>query len=59
MTKGMKAYDAKERRRMRIRNHIARDLGTPKYRQRVKEGKPQKPAPEIDEWEEDLQNDNQ
>ena len=29
--------EEKQRRRFRIKSHIARDLGTTKYRQRVKE----------------------
>ncbi len=36
MTKGMNSYDAKQRRKMRRRNHIAKDLGTTKYRPRIK-----------------------
>lgn len=28
-------YEGKDRRRQRLRNHIARDLMSPKYRQRV------------------------
>jgi hypothetical protein len=36
---GMKSYEPKQRREQRRRNHIARDLGTPKYRQRVKKNK--------------------
>ena len=43
MVRGLRAFDEKERRRQRRQNHIARDLRTPKYRQRRveknKEGK--------------------
>lgn len=36
MTKhGIRFYVPKDRRRIRRQNHIARDLRTPKYRQRV------------------------
>jgi hypothetical protein len=36
MTKhGIRFYGPKDRRRIRRQNHIARDLRTPKYRQRV------------------------
>jgi hypothetical protein len=34
--KGMKAYTRKQRREQRRRNHVAKDLHSPKYRQRVK-----------------------
>jgi hypothetical protein len=40
MGRGMKSYTPKERREQRRRNHIARDLHSPKYRQRRKENKP-------------------
>lgn len=39
---GLSKFDGKDRRRQRRtyqRNHIAHDLGSPKYRQRVKERK--------------------
>lgn len=45
---GINSYDAKVRREIRRRNHIARDLGTPKYRQQIKQGRPKQPPPEID-----------
>lgn len=32
---GMNRYDPKDRRRQRRRNHVAKDLGSGKYRQRV------------------------
>lgn len=35
MKHGMNAYTEKEKRAMRRRNHIAKDLGSPKYRPRV------------------------
>jgi hypothetical protein len=34
---GLGKFDPKQRREQRRRNHIARDLRTPKYRQRVVE----------------------
>ena len=40
--------DNKSKRRVRRHNKIAKDLRTPKYRQRVREGKP-KYVPEIKE----------
>ena len=36
---GMQSFGRKQKREQRRRNHIARDLNTPKYRQRVKESK--------------------
>lgn len=36
---GMKGIDPKQRRKIRMRNHIAKDLGTPKYRNRIKDTK--------------------
>lgn len=54
MAKGLNAYEEKKRRDMRRRNHIARDLALPKFRQQVKQGKPQRPPPEIDEWSDEL-----
>lgn len=53
MTKGMKAYERKARRSLRRKNHITRDLNTPKYYQRVREGKPNTLPPEFDEWDYD------
>lgn len=53
MVKGMNNYEGKDRGRIRRRNHIARDLATPKYRQRVKEGK----KPQVDDgydWEDEV-----
>lgn len=32
---GLSKYEGKDRRRQRLRNHVARDLYTPKYRQRI------------------------
>lgn len=40
---------------MRRHNHIARDLRTPKYKMRVVKGKPKEAPPEIDEWEDDIE----
>lgn len=36
---GMQSFGRKEKREQRRRNHIARDLHTPKYKQRIKQGK--------------------
>tara|TARA_R100000541_G_scaffold53484_2_gene61599 strand:+ start:507 stop:737 length:231 start_codon:yes stop_codon:yes gene_type:complete len=50
----MKAYEAKQRRRLRRRNHIARDLQKPEFRQRKRDGKPKNSCPpEIDEWDDE------
>ena len=38
---GMRSYGTKERRAVRRRNHIARDLRTPKYGPRIRESKRQ------------------
>ena len=32
---GINKYEGKDRRRQRLRNHVARDLRDPKFRQRV------------------------
>jgi hypothetical protein len=34
-TKGINKYDDKERRKVRRRNHIAKDLADPKFRPRI------------------------
>lgn len=36
---GLKKFDGKERRKQRRNNHIAKDLMSPKYRQRIVEKK--------------------
>lgn len=36
---GLNKYDQKEKRKQRLRNHIAKDLASPKYRQRILERK--------------------
>lgn len=51
MTKGMNKVDDKNRRKQRRRNHIARDLAKPEFRQKRREGKPRDNPPEIDEWD--------
>lgn len=38
-SKGMNSYDEKQKRSQRRRNHYARDLLTPKYKQRVIESR--------------------
>lgn len=35
MSKGLDRYDGKDKRRQRMRNHIAKDLQSTKYRQQV------------------------
>jgi hypothetical protein len=40
---GMRAFTGKQRREQRRRNHIAKDLATPKYKQRRVENKKRKP----------------
>lgn len=52
-SKGINRYEHKDRRRIRRKNHVAKDLGNNKYRQRVKEGKrPSPPEPSInDDWD--------
>ena len=52
MVKGMKQYERKDRARVRRRNHIAKDLTTPKYHQRVREGK--KPFIDDHDWQEEV-----
>lgn len=48
---GMQSYDRKQRREQRRRNHVALDLGSPKYRQRVKESKKKKDKFDIKEFD--------
>lgn len=38
MTRGMKAFEDKERRAQRRRNHIAKDLRRPQFRQQKIDG---------------------
>lgn len=42
MTKGINSVDDKQKRKLRIRNHIARDLSKPKFRQQKQTPKPKK-----------------
>lgn len=43
MVKGIRAYDNKNKRRIRRANHVAKDLRTPKYRiRRVENDKEEK-----------------
>lgn len=53
MTKGIRAYELKKRREIRRRNHIAYDLGSPKYRQRVVPSKRRMKEVEADDWFDD------
>lgn len=50
MSKGIRKYDVKQRRAMRRRNHIARDLWTPEFRPRRTEK-----TKEYDNWVDDLE----
>jgi hypothetical protein len=52
MGKGMKSFARKQRREQRRRNHIAKDLHSNKYRQRVQHKKP-KNEPTVEEWDEE------
>lgn len=36
---GLNKFDSKDKKRQRLRNHIAKDLASSKYRQRVVPGK--------------------
>lgn len=47
MSKGMRSYVGKDKRKVRLRNHVAHDLGSPKYRQRIKEPKRRRLIDEI------------
>jgi hypothetical protein len=51
MGHGMRSYQDKDKRKMRIRNHIARDLRSPKYGKRIVEVKRHKLIDEIIERE--------
>lgn len=48
---GMNHFESKQRRAVRRRNHIARDLRTPKYGPRIKESKKQHMIDELHERE--------
>jgi hypothetical protein len=48
---GWRAVPAKQRREFRRRNHIARDLRTPKYHQRIKEEKREHIIEELERQE--------
>lgn len=50
---GMDRYEDKKRREWRRRNHIARDLRSPLFRQRIKKGRPKPPPPEVEDFEYD------
>lgn len=45
---GLNKYDPKLKRKIRLQNHIARDLRTPKYAQRKREVR--KESDEHDHW---------
>ena len=47
---GMNTFSEKESRKRRRQYHVARDLRTPKYKQRVVPVKKARPAP-IDDYE--------
>lgn len=46
---GMQSFSHKQKREQRRRNHIAKDLATPKYKQRRVENKKRKPRIEEEE----------
>lgn len=48
---GWRAVPAKQRRAFRRRNHFARDLYTPKYGPKIREGKREHLIDEIEEHE--------
>jgi len=48
MGRGMNTYEDKQKRAMRRRNHMARDLADRKYHQRIK--KPYKELKDVD-WD--------
>lgn len=48
---GLQRYGAKQRRAVRRRNHIARDLRTPKYGPRIRESKRQHLIDELHDEE--------
>lgn len=47
MGKGLNRYEGKDKRRQRMRNHIAKDLHKNKYHQRVVPLKRQEPPPIV------------
>lgn len=53
MGHGMNFYDAKKKRAMRRKNHIARDLKSDKYHQRRVEPATRKKEKHPLEWEQD------
>lgn len=52
MVKGLNKYEGKDKRRQRLRNHIAKDLRRREFHQRVVPGKRWEP-PTFDEYEEE------
>lgn len=46
---GLQSFGRKQKREQRRRNHIARDLHTPKYKQRVKQSEKRKVRRQIEE----------
>ncbi len=50
MSKGLNSFDEKKRREQRRFNHIAKDLRTPKYRQRRIDNKKTKDYDEEEEY---------
>lgn len=47
---GIRSFEPKERRKVRRRNHVAKDLLSTKYRQRIREVKPK----EDTSWKADV-----
>lgn len=52
MTRGIDRYTDKNKRKIRRRNHVARDLYESKYRQRIR-NRESKYIPKIEEFEDD------
>ena len=58
MSKGVGRLPEKERRKMRRRNHFARDLWKPEFRQRRVEVKKKKSTPGTRDWYTELDEDD-
>lgn len=43
--------ESREKHKRRRRNKYAKDLRTPKYKQRIQKGRPQREPPEIEEFD--------
>lgn len=55
MAKGLRRYRGKDRRRMRIKNKIAKQLSDPRYQQRkIRNKKRPDKGPSIKDWENNI-----